>query len=157
MPTESQLLQIWIKRAHRGPMDNREQARLLAHQGLVDCANQGGKRQVTILSEEAWKDAERDLGESVDPVARRANLLVRGIDLEDSRNRVLRIGSARILVHGETRPCERMEEACRGLREALSPHWRAGAYGEVLNDAVIRIGDAVDWEETRAAKPARNC
>ncbi len=31
------------------------------------------------------------------------------------------------------------------MREALMPDWRAGAYGEVLDDGEIAVGDAVRW------------
>ena len=146
MSSPRQLQQIWIKKAHRGPMDSKEQARLIVGKGLVDNANQGGKRQVTILSSEAWQAAAKQLGRSVDPSARRANLVVSGVDLEDSRGKILEIGTAAILIHGETRPCERMDEACKGLRSALAPNWRGGVYGTVLRDSEIRVGDPVVWK-----------
>ena len=146
MSSNNRLLQIWIKRARRGPMDSKSQARLLAGRGLVNNTDQGGKRQVTIVSREAWNVAQQELGEAMDPVARRANLLVSGIDLEESRGKILQIGEARILIHGETRPCERMDEACPGLRSALNSQWRAGAFGEVVHDALIQIGDSVSWQ-----------
>jgi MOSC domain-containing protein YiiM len=38
-----------------------------------------------------------------------------------------------------------MDEALPGLREALRPNWRAGVYGEVLNDGEIAVGDPVQW------------
>jgi MOSC domain-containing protein YiiM len=83
----------------------------------------------------------------VEPVMRRANLLVSGMRLEDTRNRTLVVGDLRIHIHGETRPCGLMEEACEGLMDALAPHWAGGAYGSVLNDATIAVGDDVRWEE----------
>lgn len=44
-------------------------------------------------------------------------------------------------------PMDPVDEACQGLREALSPNWRGGAHGSVLNDATIRVGDEVRWEQ----------
>jgi len=140
-----ELTAIFLKRAHRGPMDPHPSARCEAGAGLAGNADWGGKRQVTLLSAERWKEAEAELGAEVDPRARRANLLTTGIDYLESRGRVLRIGAVRIAIRGNTRPCERMDEAFPGLRKALEPDWRAGAYGELLDDGEIRVGDPVEW------------
>lgn len=146
-PTEQGRLEvIWIKRFRRGPMDTKDHARAVAGRGLEGNADQGGKRQVTILGADRWDEMTRELGEDVDPSLRRANLYVRGVDLRHSRGRVLRIGDCRVRVYGETRPCHLMDEAHAGLRQALDPDWRGGVYGEVLEDAEIAVGDAVSWE-----------
>jgi MOSC domain-containing protein YiiM len=139
------LRSIWIKRAKLGPMDPVVAARLVAGRGLVGNANQGGRRQVTLLSQEHWNEITRHLP-SPPPIVRRANLLLEGIDLRASLGKVLRVGRGRIRILGETRPCERMDEACPGLRDALSVAWGGGAFGETLNDADIRVGDGVNWE-----------
>jgi MOSC domain-containing protein YiiM len=100
-----------------------------------------------------------ELGASVAPSARRANLMVSGTPLAGMRGRVLRVGAARIRIYGETKPCERMDEAFQGLRAAMRPHWGGGAFGEILNDADIRVGDTVSFEPDDGASndtpPAR--
>ncbi len=144
--SEATLERIWIKRAKRGRMDECPVATLEAGRGLVGNADQGGRRQVTIISRERWTQATRALGRAVPPVARRANLLIAGLDLEASRDRILLVGACRLRIQGETRPCERMDEACQGLQSALEPHWGGGAYAEVLDAGVIRVGDDVRWE-----------
>ncbi|NIM49024.1 MAG: MOSC domain-containing protein [Gemmatimonadales bacterium] len=136
---------IWIKRARRGPMDLRSRATLKSGQGIVDNANQGGECQVTIIQREVWSDLMRKLGASLDPSTRRANLMLSGIRLAESHDRVLQVGDCRILIRGETKPCERMEEACPGLQDAMRPNWGGGAYGEVLNDCEISVGDPIRW------------
>jgi MOSC domain-containing protein YiiM len=141
----ARLAAIWIKREKRAPMDPAARATARADRGLVGNADQGGRRQVTVVDAGRWRDAERALGAEVDPRARRANLLTEGIDLRESRGRVLRVGGVRIRVNGETRPCERMDEARAGLRAALQPEWRAGVYGELLDDGEIAVGDEVAW------------
>jgi ribosomal protein S18 acetylase RimI-like enzyme/MOSC domain-containing protein YiiM len=150
---------IWIKRMKRGPMDPATEAHLVTARGIAGNANQGGKRQVTIIEREVWERLMSELGASVAPSARRANLMVSGTPLAGMRGRVLRVGAARIRIYGETKPCERMDEAFQGLRAAMRPHWGGGAFGEILNDADIRVGDTVSFEPDDGASndtpPAR--
>ncbi len=143
--TTGKLEAIWIKRAKRGPMDRKAEATLVANRGIVGNADQGRKRQVTIIARERWAALMSETGAQLDPVTRRANLLVSGIDLAESRGQTLQVGTVRIQIYNETRPCERMDEAHPGLQAAMQRDWGGGAFGEVLNDGEIRIGDPVQW------------
>lgn len=136
---------IWLKRMKMGPMDAVEQGILKANKGLVGNANQGGKRQVTIIEKEVWENLMAVLGADLDPSARRANLMVSGLNLTDSRHKVLQIGNCRIRIYGETKPCELMDKAFPGLQVAMRDKWGGGAFGEVLDDGLITIGDTVSW------------
>ncbi|MEE9264300.1 MAG: MOSC domain-containing protein [Vicinamibacteria bacterium] len=136
---------IWLKRMKLGPMDPHQNATLKAGSGLVDNANQGGNRQVTLMDTERWARIEETIGCSLDPSARRANLLVSGVSLAESRGRILKVGSCRLRLVGETRPCERMDEAFDGLRKVMQEDWGGGAYAEVLDDGKIAVGDEVNW------------
>lgn len=137
---------IWLKSARNGPMEPVSEATLVAGKGLKGNADRGGYRQVTLLDADAWEAATRELGVDVNPAARRANLLVRGVDFCETADRVLRIAGCRIRIRGETLPCGRMEEAAPGLQAALAPDWRAGAYGMVLEGGLLALGDTVAWE-----------
>src|SRR5205085_1606314 len=99
------------------------------------------------IEQEIWDDLMSQLGATLSPSERRANLMISGIRLANSRGRVLRVGVCRIRIYGETRPCERMDEAFEGLRDAMRAGWGGGAYGEILDDGQINIGDEVCWEE----------
>jgi len=136
---------IWIKRAKRGPMDPVPAASLVAGRGLVGNADQGGRRQVTIIEKEVWQRHMAALGGSLHPSTRRANLMVSGLPLAGSRGRTLRVGACRIRIYGETKPCERMEEALAGLRAVMYPDWGGGGFGEVLDDGRIEVGDPIEW------------
>lgn len=147
MTATGRLEAIWLKRVRRGPMDPVERATLKAQRGLVGNANQGGKRQVTLLEQEVWENLMAQLDSGLDPSTRRANLLLSGIRLAHTQKRILRIGPCRIRIWGETKPCELMEAALPGLKAAMYDNWAGGAFGEVLDDGEIVVGDPVEWEE----------
>lgn len=142
-----QVLGIWVKRSHGGVMDARESGELVEGRGLTGDATKGGRRQVTILALDRWRALTAHLPGPPDPAIRRANLLVEGVELEQSRGRVLAIGDARVRIFGETRPCHQMDQACPGLQAALSPPWGGGAFGEVVSGGDIHVGAAVRWED----------
>ena len=139
---------IWLKRARGGPMDPVDEAVAVEGRGLEDGADFDRDRQVTLIEREVFDRIKAEVDDSVEPVMRRANLLVSGIRLEDTRDRTLVVGDLRIHIRGETRACGRIEEACEGLMDALDPHWGGGAHGSVVNDAIISVGDDVRWEES---------
>jgi MOSC domain-containing protein YiiM len=138
---------IWIKRVHRGMMDPVTSAQLIAGRGLVGNADQGRRRQITIIEQETWDRLMLAVGAELSPAARRANLMVSGAPLLNSRGRILLIGECRIQIRGETKPCEQIEAAQAGLRAAMYPDWGGGAFGEVLDSGEIRLGDPVRWIE----------
>ncbi len=137
---------LWVKRAKLGPMDPAREVQLDEY-GIVGNANRGGQRQVTLIEREVWARHMAALGGNLDPARRRANILLSGCDLEGARNRVLRIGDCRLRIRGETKPCERMEEALPGLREEMFPRWGGGAFGVVIDGGTIREGDVVSWDD----------
>jgi MOSC domain-containing protein YiiM len=137
-----EIVSICIKRAHRLPMERVDEAELVAGRGLVGNADQGGWRQVTIIDEDAWHQATEELGVDVDPSARRANVMIRGLDLENSRGRKIVLGDCIINIRGENPPCRLRDQ----MQEFLKPHWRAGIFGEIVQGGTIRVGDEVAFE-----------
>ena len=143
----AQLHQIWIKRVHRGPMEAAERAVLVAGRGLAGNADQGGTRQVTLMNLQRWREVMDQVGGDLETGARRANLVIDGLELDESRGRTLRIGAARLLVHGETRPCVRMDDALPGLQRAMDERWGGGVFAEVIAGGDISAGDDVAWDQ----------
>lgn len=136
---------IWSKRAHRGPMDPLATARLVVGAGVEGSVGRSSRRQVTLLDADHWERLTAALGVALDPAARRANLLLRGMQLTETRGRLLRVGVALLRIGGETRPCERMDDAAAGLQAALDADWGGGAFAQVLEGGVISLGDPVAW------------
>ncbi len=137
---------IWVKRSFGGVMDPADEVDLVAGKGIVHDASFGrSRRQVTVIEKEVFDRVRRSLP-GAEPAMRRANIMVSGVRLADSRNRILRVGGIRLRLGGETTPCERMDEQCEGLRAALASDWGGGAHGVVLDDGLVRVGDEATLE-----------
>jgi MOSC domain-containing protein YiiM len=128
-------------------MDRVETA-ALDEKGLIGNADRGSFRAITLVSNERWHELMTAVGASLDPQVRRANLIISGVDLADSRGKTLRIGACRLRIGGETRPCELMEGAAAGLQDAMRSGWGGGAYATVLDSGAIAVGDTVMWDRS---------
>lgn len=146
--TTPRVVALYLKRAHRAPMDPVCEATAVVGQGLEGSVGRSRRRQVTLLGLENWQATTAQIGSAADPSRRRANIVVSGIALAHTRGRVLRIGDVRLAVGGELTPCERMDEVQPGLQAALRPDWRAGVFAQVLAGGEIRVGDVIEWEES---------
>jgi len=132
-------------------MDRVAEAMLVEGHGVAGNVDRSRHRQVTLLESEAWSACMGELGVNVDPAFRRANILLRGVRLEQTRGQILVVGKARLAIGGEVTPCERMEEVTPGLQAALRPDWRGGAFAQVLSGGVIHVGDPVSWGQPVSA------
>ena len=111
--------------------------------GLVGDPRAMGRRGITLLSEEKWTDTMREIGADLPWHARRANVLVYGMDLKATIDKVIRVGDILVKVWGETEPCGPMNDVHPGLMEALRLDTRGGVYGEIIYPGVVRLGDPV--------------
>ena len=118
---------IWLKRARGGPMDPVDEAVAVEGRGLKGGTDFDSHRQVTLIEREVFDRLKGSLDDSMEPMMRRANLLVSGIRLEDTRGRMLAVGDLRIHIRGETRPCGQMEAAGEG--PSWTPSIPTGAVG----------------------------
>ena len=140
------LLAIARAPVKRGAMVPVSEANVGIPDGIAGDAR-GGRagRQVTVVFREGWEAACSDLGVELPWITRRANLLVEGVPVPHEGRRI-HIGAAVLEVTQETQPCQVMEAAHRGLREALKPDWRGGVCCRVVKGGTIRIGDRVNVE-----------
>jgi MOSC domain-containing protein YiiM len=135
-------------------MERLEQATISVESGVEgDFRGRQSHRKVTVVTHEGWEEACRAVGSAVDWTARRANLLIDGLGPLDIASGRLRIGTVVLDIAGETRPCDRMDEACAGLQAALEPGRRAGSYCRVLSGGVVRVGDPVIVEGAQGLSP----
>ncbi len=155
--TTGRVQALWLRPASRAPLRAVPQATARPGGGLDGDHAAPGKREVTLLDAGAWAAACAELGRQLDPAARRANVLVAGLDLATTLGRSLRIGEVVLDVLGETRPCELLDDGGRvGLCHSLRPQRRGGVHARVRHGGTLRVGDEVSVEPpalTGAAVP----
>lgn len=142
---EGKLLGIARKARKFGSMEEIGQAKVSIAAGVdgdYRGALQATGRRVTVMSAEAWRRVCDDVGAELPWTMRRINLLVEGLDLEDSIGKKIEIGDVILEITMETAPCFRMDEQHPGLTEALRPDWRGGACCRVVSGGAIGVGDA---------------
>ena len=142
-----------------GPIETLGHVSVTVGEGLHGCIRSAlsstkktRKRQISLMEAESWEAAVDEIGlAGGDRPAwheRRANLLVSGLRLPREAGRVIAIGaSLRIEVTCACDPCSRMEAVAAGLKAALTPDWRGGVLGRVLEGGDIAVGDEVRIEE----------
>jgi MOSC domain-containing protein YiiM len=138
---------IAIRNRPRIAMQSIGSAQISVDSGILgDFRGAQKDRQITILSESDWLNACQQLDTELPWTTRRANLLVDGIEFDDSCvGRKLRIGTVELVITRETIPCSMMDAQYQGLTAALATHWRGGICCNVLNPGHIKLGDQVDF------------
>ena len=142
------VLGIALRDKPRAAMQTVERVRVSVEAGLEgDFRGAQKGRQVTVLSEAAWRQACAELGTELPWTTRRANLLVDGLEFSaGDPGRTLRIGEVELVVTEETDPCSRMDEQHPGLTAALEPDWRGGVCCDVVGAGAIRLGDRAEFD-----------
>ena len=141
------LIGIARREKTRAPMEEIESALVTTKSGIEkDFRGKTGNLQITILAEEDWESACKTMEKNLTWTLRRANLLVKGIKLQETTDSLIQIGNLTLQVTGETDPCSRMDEEVPGLTKALLPDWRGGVLCRVIADGKISLGNQVTLE-----------
>ena len=144
MGDKGQLLGIATRPVRHAPMHEVVAARITVESGVNgDARGKPGRRQVSVITRQAWEAACAELGINLPWTTRRANLLIDGVDLQGKIGYELRVGDAVLTISGETRPCEVMERAYPGLKAALKPEWRGGVICRVTRSGEVTVGSEV--------------
>ena len=101
-----QLIGIATKRKTRGPMENWQEVIVDTTTGIQhEDRSHSSNWQLTIVSQEAWNAVCNDLGNDVPWTYRRANFLIKGIELKKTTGQHIQIGDVTLEILGETEPC----------------------------------------------------
>lgn len=145
----AQLLGILIRLPKSREIKELQQVEMSPESGIIgDKRSRPGKRQVTLMSNDAWQRVCDDLQLQLPWTTRRANLIVDELPLVNSTGQLIKLGNAILEITGETDPCKLMEEAYPGLMEALKPEWRGGVTCRVLEGGTLQVGMKVKLEPT---------
>lgn len=141
----STLKAIAIKTAPRAEMQVLGDAEITVEKGITgDFRGSQKNRQITILSESAWRKTCAFIDTDLPWTVRRANLLVDGVDFSAADvGKIVSIGKARFKITRETNPCSLMDQQHQGLKDALTPDWRGGVCCDVLSAGSIQVGNPV--------------
>lgn len=102
------------------------------------------KRQVSLIESASWEAAAAESHCPYEWWNSRRNLLVEGLRIPREPGAQVQIGAKLVIeITDECDPCERMEALHRGLRAALTPDWRGGFLGRVIEDGEIAVGDEI--------------
>jgi MOSC domain-containing protein YiiM len=106
----------------------------------------GDDHQLTLIEAEALEAVEAEFGLRLAPGVTRRNVTTRGVRLNNLVGRRFRLGTA--LCEGTRRcePCAHLERVTGigGLARMLA--YRGGLRARILEDGVVRVGDAVQEE-----------
>lgn len=131
--------------AKQGPAELLAEANFIANFGLEgDWRSRKGRgRQITLIEAEALAAVTAALGMDEIPAgASRRQVVVRGLALNTTVGKKLRIGPLLVQVHDLCDPCRNMEKMIgRGAEAALED--RGGICGKVLEGGMLRPGDQV--------------
>ncbi|MCT8988253.1 MOSC domain-containing protein [Shewanella phaeophyticola] len=137
---------IAYKTAKRGVMKPTFCANVTLERGVEnDVFGRPGKRQVTVMSQQQWQLACKQINANLDWLTRRANLLIDGHQFSaEDVGKIISIGTdLQLQITGETDPCKKMEMAHPGLEQALLPDWRGGVTCRVIQAGLIQPDDLV--------------
>jgi quercetin dioxygenase-like cupin family protein len=141
MSASHTVLKLWLRRSRGAAPEPCAALQLEPEGGVVGDHAFGRKRHVTIVFEDDWREAAREVGRDVDPVFRRANVLVTGGGGRRWIGARIMLGTSELEIGGITDPCPVMERGAAGLMEALRPRGRSGIWGRVLRRGVVRCSD----------------
>lgn len=141
----------------KGAMQNLREVRAVEGKGLEGdrycnevgsySHNPGPDREVTLIEAEAVEAMERDYGTALDSKDSRRNVTTRGVPLNHLVQREFTVGAVKLRGLRLCEPCANLarltgKDVLRGLLH------RGGLRAQVLTGGMIRVGDAVEWDES---------
>lgn len=137
---------IFIAQAEGEPAAEREQVRAVPGKGLEGDRYfgkaQAPEQELTLIEVEALESLKRDRGIDLGLGDARRNIVTRGVSLNDLVGREFQVGQVALRGIRLCEPCAHLArkthpDVLRGLLH------RGGLRAQILNEGIIRVGDAV--------------
>lgn len=138
-------------REPKGPMETVEKVSVSVAEGVhgdfrggMASTKPGRTRQVSLIERDGWEAAATESHCPFEWWNSRRNLLLHAVRLPREPGTKVQIGATLLIeITDECEPCQRMEALHPGLRAALTPDWRGGFLGRVIEDGEIAVGDEI--------------
>jgi MOSC domain-containing protein YiiM len=155
---QGSVVSISITGEGSAPMNAVDEAKAIAGRGLegdryflrqgtfTDNPNTTG-RQVTLIESEAIDALERDYGVKIVSTDARRNIVTSGVPLNHLIGKEFRVGGVRMRGVRLDEPCDHMASLVDEVvkdKIRLGLKHRGGLRADILNDGVIRVGDAIE-------------
>lgn len=106
-----------------------------------------GERLITIMTLENWNALCGELDRKLHWTMRKANIIIEGIDLENTKDEYLMIGDFYLQIIGENVPGKDMDDQFLGLTKALTPNWKGGVVCKIIREGAVNENDQVVFVE----------
>jgi len=144
----AEVVSIHIAGERNGPAQQLSSAEVMRDYGIEGDwrSHAGNSRQLTLIEEEALLATGRELRFTVPDGASRRQVVVRGLTLNATVGKTLRLGSVLVAVTALCHPCENMERTI-GPGAQLAMANRGGVSARILQGGTLRAGDQVFVQE----------
>jgi len=144
----AEVVSIHIAGERNGPAQELSSAEVVTDYGIDGDwrSRPGNSRQLTLIEEEALLATGRELRFTVPDGASRRQVVVRGLTLNATVGKTLRLGSVLVAVTALCHPCENMERTI-GPGAQLAMANRGGVSARILQGGTLRAGDQVFVQE----------
>lgn len=143
----AEVVSIHIAGERNGPARSLAEAKVVTDYGIEGDwrSHPRNSRQLTLIEEESLLATGRKLGLTVPAGSSRRQVVVRGLSLNRTVGKTLRLGHVLVWVTDICDPCENMERTIGpGARLAMAAH--GGVCARVVEGGTLRVGDQVVTE-----------
>jgi len=140
----AEVVSIHIVSERNGPAQALAEAEVVTDFGIAGDwrSHHRNSRQLTLIEEEGLLATAGRLGLAVSPGSSRRQVVVRGVSLNATVGKTLRLAEVVVAVTDLCDPCENMERTIGpGARLAMAA--RGGVCARVIQGGTLRVGDQV--------------